>query len=224
MLIEHRGRAPVVHSSAYVAPTAALVGAVTVGAGSRVLHGAVVSAEDGTVFVGENVVVMENALVRGRAAHPVVIGDHVMVGPHAHVNGAHVGDNAFIATGAALFPGSVIGAGAEVRIHAVVQVNTSVAPGTVVPIGWIAVGREARVLPPHLHHEVWEIQRELDFVGTVYDLGPGSTMEEIMRGQSAFFGEHASDVMVLPDPQPATHDRGVHRGVDTEGFVDEPRR
>jgi carbonic anhydrase/acetyltransferase-like protein (isoleucine patch superfamily) len=201
MRIEHRGAAPVVHASAYVAPTATLIGDVTVGAGSRVLHGAVVTAEDGTVGIGENVVIMENALLRGRAAHPVVVGDNVMVGPHVHVNGARVGNNAFIATGAALFPGSTIGAGAEVRIHAVVHVNTAVAPGCVVPIGWIAVGRDARVLAPDKHDEIWEIQRQLDFVGTVYGADPDATMKDIMRGQSAFFQEHESDVVLDSSPE-----------------------
>src|SRR4051812_12150340 len=117
MLIEHRGCAPVVPDSAYVAPSATLCGAVVLGEGTRVLHGAVLTAEDGEITVGENTVVMEHALVRGRSGHPAVIGAAVMVGPHAHVNGATVEDEAFVATGAALFPGAVVGAGAEVRIN-----------------------------------------------------------------------------------------------------------
>ncbi|MEU1849064.1 hypothetical protein ABZ499_07150 [Streptomyces sp. NPDC019990] len=64
MLIEHRGRRPVVPDSAYVAPTAVLCGAVVLGERSRVLHGAVLTAEDGEARVGSDVVVMENALVR----------------------------------------------------------------------------------------------------------------------------------------------------------------
>ncbi|MFI9758503.1 gamma carbonic anhydrase family protein [Streptomyces sp. NPDC051963] len=90
MLIEHRGQRPVVPDSAYVAPTTVLCGAVTLGERARVLHGAVLTAEDGEVRVGSDVVVMENALVRGRAGHPAVIGDAVLVGPHAHVNGATI--------------------------------------------------------------------------------------------------------------------------------------
>ena len=90
MLLEHRGRAPHVHPSAYVAPTAVLCGAVHVGPDARVLFGAVLTAEDGEVRVGARSVVMENALVRGRARHPSVIGDDVLVGPHAHLNGARV--------------------------------------------------------------------------------------------------------------------------------------
>src|SRR3954454_18080246 len=128
MLLTHRGTSPTVDPSAYVAPTAVLCGDVRVGAGARILFGAVLTAEDGTISVGERCVVMENALIRGRAKHATTIGDDVLIGPHAHVNGATIEPGAFIATGAALFPGSTVGRGAEVRIHAVVHVNSTVAP------------------------------------------------------------------------------------------------
>src|SRR6266511_2229849 len=104
MLIEHRGRRPVVPESAYVAPSAVLCGAVVLAEGSRVLHGAVLTAENGEVCLGENSGVMENALVRGRADHPALLGDAVLVGPHVHVNGATVEDEVLIASGAALRP------------------------------------------------------------------------------------------------------------------------
>ena len=193
MLTEHRGISPTVEPGAYVAPTAVLVGDVRVAAGARILHGAVLTAEDGRIEVGRTTIVMENALVRGRAAHPTIIGDCVMVGPHAHVNGSTVDDEAFIATGASLFPGSRIGHGAEVRINAVVQVNTVVAPGTVVPIGWVAVGDPAQLFAPDRHDEIWAVQRTLDFSGTVYGVERGTSMRDIMRAQSEFYGEHADD-------------------------------
>ncbi|BDZ47461.1 gamma carbonic anhydrase family protein [Naasia aerilata] len=193
MLVEHRGKRPEVHPEAYVAPTAVLVGDVRVAAGARVLHLAVLSGEDGWVSVGEDSVVMEHALIRGRQVHPAVLGAAVMVGPHAHVNGAVVDEGAFLATGASLFPGSHIGAGAEVRIGAVVQVNTSILPSAVVPIGWVAVGTPAQILPPERHDDIWAAQRELDFRGTVYGVGPETTMRELMRGQSAYYGSHAAD-------------------------------
>ncbi|NEA33110.1 gamma carbonic anhydrase family protein [Streptomyces sp. SID13031] len=198
MLLEHRGRRPVVPESAYVAPSAVLCGAVVVGEGSRVLHGAVLTAEDGEVHLGENSVVMENALVRGRAAHPAVIGAAVMVGPHAHVNGATVEDEVFIATGASLFPGSFAGTGAELRINSVLQVNSRLAAGTVLPIGWIAVGDPAQLFSPDQHEALWKIQQTLNFPGTVYSAGPTTTMRDIMAGQSEYYGHHHQDQQ-LPD-------------------------
>jgi carbonic anhydrase/acetyltransferase-like protein (isoleucine patch superfamily) len=193
MLIRHRGLEPTIDPSAYVAPSATVVGDVRIAAGARVLHGAVLTAEDGLVVIGVDTVVMENALVRGRDGHPARIGDAVMIGPHAHVNGSTVEDEAFVATGAALFPGSVVGAGAEVRIRGVVQVNTVVAPGAVVPIGWVAVGDPASILPPDEHEEIWAIQRELDFPGTVYGVDRDVSMRELMRRQSDYYGAHRDD-------------------------------
>jgi gamma-carbonic anhydrase len=143
---------------------------VRVGPGARVLFGAVLTAEDGQVSVGARSIVMENAVIRGRARHPTVIGDDVLVGPHAHVNGAQVGDGCFLATGAALFPGCMAGAGSEVRIGGVVHVNTVLPPGTTVPIGWVAVGDPARIYPP-----------------------------ERMSRQSAWFAAHLSDRIIGDD-------------------------
>ena len=191
VLVEHRGKTPEIHAEAWVAPTATVVGDVRVASGARILHGAVVSSEDGRVSIGENSIVMENALIRARADHDVIVGESVMIGPHAHVNGAVVHDEVFIATGASLFPGSVIGKAAEVRINAVVQVNTALSPGAVVPIGWVAVGEQ--ILPPDKHHEIWAIQRELDFPGTVYGVERDTTMRELMRRQSEFYGSHRED-------------------------------
>jgi carbonic anhydrase/acetyltransferase-like protein (isoleucine patch superfamily) len=198
MLIEHRGAVPQIHPSAYVAPTAVVCGAVSIGADARILFGAVLTAEDGEIRVGDRTVVMENALVRGRGGHPAVIGDDVLVGPHAHLNGTRVGDRCFLATGAALFPGSVVGAGAEVRIHGVVQVNTVVPPGQTVPIGWVAVGDPAQIFPPAQHDQIWAIQESLDFPGTVYGVARDAPATERMRRQAAWYGSHLDDRQ-LPD-------------------------
>ena len=198
MLIEHRGKRPDVHPTAYVAPTAVLCGDVRIGPDARVLFGAVVTAEDGRVEIGARCVVMEHALVRGRDGHAALLGDDVLVGPQAHVNGARIGDGCFVATGAALFPGCTLGAGAEVRIHGVVQVNTTLEPGATVPIGWVAVGTPARILPPDRHDDIWAVQEGLDFPGTVYGVPRGTDATTRMRRQSAFYGAHADDTVSVP--------------------------
>ena len=74
MEIKHREMTPSVHPDAYVAPTAVLSGQVTVGAGSCVLHGAVLTADGGPVEVGANCVIMEHAVLRGTPRHRLVIG------------------------------------------------------------------------------------------------------------------------------------------------------
>jgi carbonic anhydrase/acetyltransferase-like protein (isoleucine patch superfamily) len=204
MLLEHDGRRPLIAADAYIAPTAVLCGDVTIAAGCRVLFGAVLTAEDGPVMVGEGCVVMEHAVVRGRSAHPARLGARVLVGPHAHVNGADVEDEAFIATGAALFPGARIGARAEIRINGVVHVNSTLPDEAVVPIGWVAVGDPARILPPSAHDEIWEIQQELGFVRTVAGVhdhqrdASGSAMPALMRTYGDLYGRHRDDRPLEP--------------------------
>jgi carbonic anhydrase/acetyltransferase-like protein (isoleucine patch superfamily) len=192
MLVEHRGKRPAVHETAWIAPTAVVAGDVHVGEDVRIMWNAVVSAEDGRVELGARCVVLEHALVRGRAAHPVAIGDDVLIGPHAHVNGSRIGREAFIATGAALFPGARVGERAEVRIHGVVHVNSTVADGAVVPIGWVVVGDE--MLPPDRHDDIWAIQEGLDFPGTVYGEPRGDDlMARVMARQTAWLAAHRDD-------------------------------
>ena len=168
MLIEHRGHQPTIHPSAYVAPNATICGAVTIGANTSILFGAVLAAEGGPVHVGAHCVIMEQAVMRGTPKHPARLGEAVLVGPHAHLSGCTGEDEVFLATGAVGFNGARLGRGVEVRINGVVHVNTVLAPGALVPIGWVAVGDPAQVLPPGEHEQIWAVQRTLDFPGTVW--------------------------------------------------------
>ncbi len=197
MLLEHQGKRPRIHETAYIAPTATVCGDVTVGAESRVLFGAVLVAEGGPVVVGRHCIVMEQAVVRGTARHPARLGDHVLVGPHAHLSGCTVEESVFVATGASVFNGARLGAGAEVRINGVVHVNTRVAAGATVPIGWVAVGDPAEILAPGEHERIWAIQRTLEFPRTVFGLerAPAgqSIMPELTRRYARALGAHRQD-------------------------------
>lgn len=159
-----------------------------------------VTADGGIVDLGRNCIVMEHALIRGRADHPSRLGDHALVGPHAHINGAEIAGSVFLATGVSVFPGASIGARSEVRINGVVHVNTRLPEDFTVPIGWVAVGDPVRVFPPDSHDEIWPIQRELDFPGTLYGVERAedglTVMPEITRRYAEIFGLHLRDVIV----------------------------
>jgi carbonic anhydrase/acetyltransferase-like protein (isoleucine patch superfamily) len=180
MLIESGGRRPSIHPSAYVAPTAVVCGDVAIGEESAILFGAVLTAEGGPISIGRRCIVMENAVLRGTRRHPLTIGDHVLVGPRASLSGCAVEENAFIATGATIFNGARIGGRAEVRVNGVVHVRTVVPEDATVPIGWVAVGDPAQILPPGEHDRIWAIQEELNFTQTVFGLQPASPGETDM--------------------------------------------
>ena len=195
MRFEHLGAQPRIHADAVVAPTAVVSGDVTIGAGCQVLHGAVITAEGGPITLGEHVIVMENALIRASAAHPVHIGSHVLVGPTASIAGATVGDEVFLATGIRVFNGARIGDRSEVRIGAIVHLRTVLPPDSVVPIGWVAVGDPAQVLSPDRHDEIWALQKELDFPGYVFGLDRDTPdlMVQLTERYAAALARHAED-------------------------------
>jgi carbonic anhydrase/acetyltransferase-like protein (isoleucine patch superfamily) len=137
---------------------------------------------------------MENAVLRSSARHPLSIGNNCLVGPNAHVVGCTVEDEVFIATGAAVFHSARLGSGSEVRVNGVVHLKTHLGPGETVPIGWVAVGSPAQILPPNEHQRIWEIQQPLDFPLTVYGIERSeATLDKITRRLSEILGSHVCD-------------------------------
>ena len=197
MLLEHQGKRPHIHQSAYVAPTATVCGDVTIGENGRVLFGAVITAEGGPVEIGAHCIVMETAVIRSTSRHPTWIGDHVLVGPRAYLTGCTVEDSVFLATGATVFNGARIGMRAEVQINGVVHLKTVLAADALVPIGWIAVGDPAEILPPHEHERIWAIQEPLNFPRTVFGMArpaAGETlMPELTRRYAKALASHQGD-------------------------------
>jgi hypothetical protein len=76
-------------------------------------------------------------------------------------------------------------------------VNSVLEDGAMVPIGWVAVGKPARIIAPWDHDEIWRIQEALDFPRTVYGLRRDASARERMELQAEWFGAHRDD-RVLP--------------------------
>lgn len=193
---EHKPR---IDPQAWIAPDATVCGDVTIGAGARIMHGARVVAEaGGSIRIGRNCIVLENAVIRATSRHPCTIGDHCLIGPNCHVVGAEIGDEVFVATGAAIFHGAVIGKGAEVRINGTVHLRSRIEAGATVPIGWIAVGDPAEILPPDRHEAIWALQKPLDFPGFVYGLDRETPdlMQVLTAGLSERLSVHRAEERV----------------------------
>ena len=194
MLVTHLGRSPRIDPSAYVAPNAVVCGDVAVGPDCRILFGAQIIAEGGSIAIGRECIVMENAVLRANARHPLSIGNNCLIGPNAHVVGCSIEDQVFVATGAAIFHGAHVGRGSELRVNAVVHLKTRLAAGETVPIGWVAVGDPASILPPDQHERIWAIQKPLDFPLTVYGVERGEAdMVRITQRLAASLAPHRDD-------------------------------
>jgi len=199
MIVKHLGKTPRIDASSYVAPNAVVCGDVDIGANCRIMFGAQVIAEGGSIAIGDDCIVMENAVLRSNVRHSLAIGNNCLIGPNAHVVGCRLEDQVFVATGAAIFHGATLGRGSEVRINGVVHLKTNLPPGATVPIGWVAVGDPAQIFPPDQHDRIWEIQKPLNFPLTVYGLDRSEAdMAKITRRVAEALAGHRDDEIIGP--------------------------
>jgi carbonic anhydrase/acetyltransferase-like protein (isoleucine patch superfamily) len=196
MILEHQGKRPNIDASSYVAPNAMICGDVTIGKNVRIMFGAQIIAENSAIVIGDNCIVMENAVIRGTYHNPTTIGNNCLIGPNAHLASCTLKDNVFVATGAAIFHGAVLHEGAEVRVNAIVHLRSEVPANTSVPIHWVAVGSPAKLFSPDQHEQVWDIQKPLDFPQVAYGISRNeneSLMPRICEVMSARLSKHKND-------------------------------
>jgi len=231
MIISSGAKKPTVHASAYVAPTAAISGDVTIEEGCAILFGAVITSEGAPVVIGANTVVMENAVVKGSGGKalqfPCSVGESCIIGPCAYVVGATVEPGAFIASGARIFNGAVVEEGVSIALGGIVHVGSRVRTGQHVPMQHIAHGDPATIYPPDRAEEV---HAKMDFFAQVFNLPASDDVRaKAAEAYSKFLrAAHAQDAPVAetakkPAPKaaaktreepPPTHDADVAKVVD----------
>lgn len=152
------GKEPQVDPGAFVAPTASVIGDVTLGAGASVWYGAVLRGDVERITVGAQANVQDNVTLHADPGFPVSVGERVSIGHNAVVHGATVEDDCLIGMGATVLNGAVIGAGSLVAAQALVP------QGMVVPPGSLVAG-----VPAKVRRELSEEERQgVTLNGTMY--------------------------------------------------------
>jgi len=138
-LFSFEGKAPRIHPTAFIAPTATLIGDVIVEERASVWYGAVLRGDFNQIIVRAGANIQDNSVLHTTPAAPVEVGPGATVGHACVVHSATLGEECLIANGATVLDGAKIGARAMVGAGAVVTPNTEVPPGM------LAVGGPARV-------------------------------------------------------------------------------
>ena len=100
IILPYRGKNPAIDPTAFIAPSAAVIGDVTIGAGSSVWFGAVVRGDFQPIRIGSNTNIQDNATIHVMRDVPVEIGDHVLIGMGSIVMGySEIGENVVIGAG-----------------------------------------------------------------------------------------------------------------------------
>ena len=144
--------APKIDSEAFVAPTAVVVGAVTMGPRSSIWYSAVARADVETIEIGADSIVQDGCTLHSDPGFPLVLGRGVTVGHRVVLHGARVDDDVLVGMGSVVMNGAHIGSGSIVAAGAVVT------PGTVVPPSSVVAGVPAKVVRQATDDDLAHIQ------------------------------------------------------------------
>ncbi len=146
-LYPYRDSYPIIGKGCYIAPTAALIGAVTIEDGASVWFGCVLRGDIAPIVVGARSNIQDNTVIHGEAGCPTIIGHDVTIGHSAIIHAATIGDRVLVGMGAVLLSRCRIGEDTIVGARALVTENVEI------PAGSLAIGMPARVKRPLTEEE-----------------------------------------------------------------------
>jgi carbonic anhydrase/acetyltransferase-like protein (isoleucine patch superfamily) len=139
---------PQIHSTAYVAPTATIIGDVTLAEEASVWFGSVVRGDTESITVGPRSNIQDGCILHADPGQPTVIGAGVTVGHGAVLHGCRVADNVLVGIRATVLNDAQVGENCLIGSGAVVT------SGMVVPPGSLVLGLPAKVIRPVTQEEV----------------------------------------------------------------------
>lgn len=141
-LFSFNGRSPKVDPTAFVAPTATLIGDVTIEAGASVWFGAILRADDAPIVVREGANVQDGSVLHVPPGVPVDVGPGATIAHMCLIHGANIGAEALIGNHSTVLDGAVIGA------RSLIAAGSTVLAGTRIPDGVLVTGAPAVVKGP----------------------------------------------------------------------------
>ena len=124
--------APEIHDQAFVAPTAVVVGKVTMGPRSSIWYGAIARADSEVIEIGADSNVQDGSTLHSDPGFPLVLGERVTVGHGVVLHGCRVDDEVLVGMGSTVLNGAHIGTGSIIAAGAVVTQGTEVPPHSLV--------------------------------------------------------------------------------------------
>jgi len=131
---------PAIDAEAFVAPTAVVVGAVTMGPRSSIWYGAVARADAEAIEIGADSNIQDGCTLHSDPGFPLVVGERVSVGHRVVLHGARIDDDVLVGMGSVVMNGAHIGSGSIVAAGAVVT------QGKVFPPRSLIAGVPAKVM------------------------------------------------------------------------------
>jgi gamma-carbonic anhydrase len=133
MIRAYRGVVPKIAASAYIDPSAQVIGDVAVGENSSIWPNATVRGDVNSIRIGDESNVQDNAVLHvEHDVYPLHIGDRVTVGHSVTLHGCVIEDECLIGIGAIVLNGAKIGKGSVIAAGSLVTERMEVPPGSMV--------------------------------------------------------------------------------------------
>jgi carbonic anhydrase/acetyltransferase-like protein (isoleucine patch superfamily) len=139
-LFSFEGHEPEVSPTAWIAPTATLVGDVRVEAEASVWYGAVLRADFGPIIVRWGANIQDGSVLHGGSDPVTEVGEGATIGHLCVVHGAVIQAEALVGNGATVLDGAIVGR------RALVAAGATVPPGMIIGDGMVAAGVPARIV------------------------------------------------------------------------------
>ena len=131
-LAQYLERQPSIPETAFVAPTASLMGAVTVGEHSSIWYQVVVRADIHSIQIGSRTNIQDGSILHVADQFPLFIGNEVTCGHRAILHACSIGDRVLIGMGAIILDGAEIGPDCIIGAQALVTKGSKIPPGSLV--------------------------------------------------------------------------------------------
>ena len=138
MIIEYRGKRPKIAASAFIAPTAVVIGDVEIGEEASVWFGCVIRGDNGPIRIGARSNIQDNAVLHVSENAATIIEDEVTIGHCAILEDCRIGRGSLIGSNAVVLNGATVGEESLVAAGSVVIMNAQI-PSRVVVAGAPAV-------------------------------------------------------------------------------------
>jgi carbonic anhydrase/acetyltransferase-like protein (isoleucine patch superfamily) len=143
---------PKIGKDVYVAPSADIIGEVTLGEGVSVWFNATIRGDLEPITIGKGSNIQDNCTVHVDTGSPVVVGENVTVGHQVILHGCTVGDNSLIGMGAIILNGARIGK------NSIVGAGALVTEGKEFPDGSLIIGSPAKAVREVRPEEIEQIK------------------------------------------------------------------
>lgn len=125
-------QSPHIHSSAFVAQSADIMGQVTLREHSSVWFNAVIRGDCDHIEVGARSNIQDGAVLHCDPGKPLSIGEDVTVGHNAMVHCLEVGDRTLVGINAVILDGAKIGSDCIIGANSLVKANAVIPDGSLV--------------------------------------------------------------------------------------------